>query len=316
MTYISTKLKREFIINKIVTIHYFEYMKDFSFSGESHNFWELAYVDKGSISVVSDSTVNQLYTGDIIFHHPNEFHALHSVGEKSPNLVNISFICNSPAMNFFEHKQFHLSTDERLIVSKIISEANHAFSSSLNIPQIEHVDLRKDALFGSQHLILIYLEMLLIHLFRRHSKPSNILSNEKKAYPFQQEKSQSLLDDIVAYMEQHLCEQLTIDCICSDFAISPSTLYNLFQKKYGESALNYFQNIKISAAKNLIREGNMNFTEIAHYLSYNSLQYFSKRFKKAIGMSPFEYATSVKNYSNAGNLTSSLAKQKNNKRSY
>ncbi|HBA63143.1 MAG TPA: AraC family transcriptional regulator, partial [Lachnospiraceae bacterium] len=41
-----------------------------------------------------------------------------------------------------------------------------------------------------------------------------------------------------------------------------------------------FNNMKIDRAKELIREGNMNFTEIAHFLSYSSLQYFSKQFKK------------------------------------
>ncbi|MEG1742456.1 MAG: AraC family transcriptional regulator, partial [Acetivibrio sp.] len=34
------------------------------------------------------------------------------------------------------------------------------------------------------------------------------------------------------------------------------------------------------------------------YLSYSSLQYFSKQFKKATGMSPLEYLNSVKKYSN------------------
>lgn len=38
MAYVSTKLKREFQIESIVTIHYFEYMNDFVFTGETHDF--------------------------------------------------------------------------------------------------------------------------------------------------------------------------------------------------------------------------------------------------------------------------------------
>jgi len=34
-------------IGKIYSIHYFEYMSDFSFEGESHDFWEFICVDKG-----------------------------------------------------------------------------------------------------------------------------------------------------------------------------------------------------------------------------------------------------------------------------
>lgn len=97
MTYVKTKLKREIIIDSIITIHYFEYMKDFVFNGESHNFWEFLYVDNGTVSVCSDDTWLILNTGDIVFHQPNEFHAIKSIGKNSPNLIAISFVCDSPA---------------------------------------------------------------------------------------------------------------------------------------------------------------------------------------------------------------------------
>ena len=56
----------------------------------------------------------------------------------------------------------------------------------------------------------------------------------------------------------------------------------------------YFKNLKIDEAKIMIREGEYNFTEIAHRLGYSSIHYFSRHFKKATGMTPSEYAYSVK----------------------
>ena len=79
MTYIRTHLKREIVIDSIITIHYFEYMKDFVFHGESHDFWEMLYVDKGSVQVRSGEDTVHLDAGDIIFHQPREFHAIRSV---------------------------------------------------------------------------------------------------------------------------------------------------------------------------------------------------------------------------------------------
>ncbi|MEG0227957.1 MAG: helix-turn-helix transcriptional regulator, partial [Lachnospiraceae bacterium] len=77
-----------------------------------------------------------------------------------------------------------------------------------------------------------------------------------------------------------------------------STLHSLFHKELNCGAVDYFNLMKIERAKEIMRDDTMNFTEIAFYLSYSSLQYFSKQFKKATGMSPLEYLNSVKKYSN------------------
>ena len=44
----------------------------------------------------------------------------------------------------------------------------------------------------------------------------------------------------------------------------------------------------------LIRENDMNFTQISDFLGYSSIHYFSSQFKKLSGMTPTEYATSIK----------------------
>ena len=113
MTYIETKLKREIVIDSIITIHYFEYMRDFVFRGESHDFWEFMYVDKGSVIVQGGEHQFTLHAGDIIFHEPNEFHAIRSVGNSSPNLVAVSFVSHSPAMGEFRGKKMTLNMEER-----------------------------------------------------------------------------------------------------------------------------------------------------------------------------------------------------------
>ena len=47
--YFRHKLENLLVIDKIVTIHYFEFGKNFASEGESHDFWELVYADKGGI---------------------------------------------------------------------------------------------------------------------------------------------------------------------------------------------------------------------------------------------------------------------------
>lgn len=84
MPYVSTRLKKDYEIDEIISIHYFEYMKDFTFQGESHDFWEFLFVDKGTALVQTDTDLYRLQDGDIIFHKPNEFHSIQTIGDYSP----------------------------------------------------------------------------------------------------------------------------------------------------------------------------------------------------------------------------------------
>ena len=152
MTYVKTQLKREITIPAIITIHYFEYMKDFAFKGESHDFWEFLYVDKGNILVRAGDRELQMGAGDIVFHEPNEFHAFRAVGKSAINLVAVSFVTDSPGVDFFRKKAFILNEKERLILSALVSAAREALSTPINIPWIEQVGLREDAPYGAQQI--------------------------------------------------------------------------------------------------------------------------------------------------------------------
>ena len=58
--------------------------------------------------------------------------------------------------------------------------------------------------------------------------------------------------------------------------------------------MEYHKRIKLEKAKQLIREGTHNFTQICDSLGFSSPQYFSKLFKRYTGLTPSEYASSVK----------------------
>ena len=120
MDYTATPFQNTIVIDALVSIHYFEYAHDFSFSGESHDFWEFLFVDKGEIEVDAGEKTVLLNKGDIIFHQPMEFHRLRATGANSPDLVVSAFVCRSEAMRFFENRILKLdSTGRDLLLSLI-----------------------------------------------------------------------------------------------------------------------------------------------------------------------------------------------------
>ena len=49
MAYYGVDLHNSITLGRIFSIHYFEYMSDFSFEGESHNFWSLSVSTKAKL---------------------------------------------------------------------------------------------------------------------------------------------------------------------------------------------------------------------------------------------------------------------------
>lgn len=291
MAFESTYLKEDIHIDRIYTIHYFEYMSDFDFPGERHNFWEFQCVDKGQAEVSTDNGTYTLSRGQIIFHMPNEFHTLKASGNTAPNVVVVSFECNSPCMRFFENQLLTLTDTERNLMGMLIAEARRCIATPLDDPYTEKMEKRPDCLFGSQQLIRIYLEQMLILMIRRYTVsqlnlPGRSLTNNPKYEPN--------YSKILFYLEEHIRECISIEDICHDNLISRSQLQKIFREQHQCGVIDFFSRMKITVAKQLIRENQMNFTQISDFLGYSSIHYFSRQFKKIAGMTPTEYVTSIK----------------------
>ena len=290
MNFVPTVLKQDLTVETIYTVHYFEFSKNYVFEGESHPFWEFVYVDKGEVDAVREGEVIHLTKGQIIFHKPNEFHTLMADGKSAPNILIVSFDCHSEAMSFFENRIANIGDRERRLMATIIAESEQAFSTPLGDPWTIRLERSENADIGSEQFIKISLEWLLLSIIRNSS-------TKHTAAPVSliKENSQNeIFNKIVKYMEDNMDKQLQLSEICRDNLVGRSYLQKLFREKTGGGAIDYFNRLKINAAKHMIRESSGNFTEISLKLGYNSIHYFSRQFKSITGMTLSEYSSSVK----------------------
>lgn len=279
-----TQLNTVFDIKGVVTIHYFEYVKDYIFKGEEHDFWELIYVDKGEVGIFSDDEWKNVSSGNLVFHRPMQFHNLKANGNYPPNAAIITLECHSPAMQIFDNLIISLSEEEKLIIAKIIALAKKAFTNLLDDPYT--TALTKSGDIVSEHFIKVYIEELLLLLYARLNKK---LFSVTKSTP-----NQSSVSDAIDYMNKNVHRVLCIEDIASSIAQSSSYLKRSFRKSTGMGVMTYFRNLKVNHAKQLLRQEEMNITEISQNLGYKNIHHFSKQFKNATGMSPREYIKSIK----------------------
>lgn len=296
MAYTAIQLRRPIRIERIITVHYFEYGPDYTFVGESHDFWELVYVDKGEIIAQAGEAEHLLQKGQMLFHEPGEFHTLKAAGGRAPNVVVVTFECEGAAMDFFRGRLLSAGDTERALMARIVEQAAEAFATPLDDPLSQTMERRTDQPFGAEQLIALALESLLLELIRKGgapaaARPSSLLRENSR---------NDLLERVCRYLEENLEKRLTLSDICRDNLVGRSYLQKVFREKTGGGAMEYFGRLKVRRAKELIREGQHNFTEIAALLGYNSIHYFSRHFKKVTGMTPSEYASSVKVLSRKG----------------
>ncbi len=289
--FIKQTNRKSISVSNIVTIFYLENNPDFVFEGESHDFWEFAYVDKGSMVFVVDGKEFLLQSGEMVFHKPNEFHRLEARKLSTPNISVVSFSCASPAMKYFENRIFKLNSEEKALFSQLLKEGLSAYSPLTPKPPVYGMAEQQDAPFGAKQMTFNLLEHFLIMLIRRNEEAIN--RKFRRLTPMSTEKYPREIRDIIAYMDENISKKLLIKEIAARFSMSESSIKKLFLTKAHCGIIECFNERKLLMAKRLIRENEMSFTEIAETLGFNSIHYFSKLFKLKIGMTPSEYRHSV-----------------------
>lgn len=83
--------------------------------------------------------------------------------------------------------------------------------------------------------------------------------------------------------------QLDIPLLCEQVGTSRASLYNKLKAITGMGANDYINKIRIEQAMRLIRESNLNFTEISEKVGFASPRYFSTSFKQYTGKTPTQY---------------------------
>ncbi len=284
--FIGSFLTDDIQIDKIYTVHYFEYPKHFRFPGERHDFWELVYVDKGEITATAETQNISLFQGSVIFHKPNEWHTMYT-DDVISNVAIITFESPSPIMSFFEDKILKVGQYQKTLISKIISEYTNAFSTPLNDLYTTQLIKKNTAPIGSEQLLKMYLCELLISFLRDSlpdSQHSLISINNASA----------TLNLLINYMQDNISKGVSMEDLVKYSGLNRTSITNIFKKGFNMSAIEYFISLKIDTAKKYLREHNYNVTQISEILGYSNVHYFSRQFKKSTGMSPIEYSHSIK----------------------
>ena len=240
-----------------------------------HEEIEIKYIISGSAEIVCGTDVFLASEGDVVIINSCELHATQTNGDESV--------------------AYHL-----LMVSPDIPLLHEATQTTM--PHFKHL-IRGDRVLAG-HLELLFRELnekptayqlgafgalalIFSHLQRHHavSDPSTTPENRRMA-----DRIQPALDHIV----RHYPEEISIDTLAHLCTMSVYHFCRIFKTVTGNTAIGYINQLRISKASALLRGSNLPVAEVASLVGYSDVSYFSRCFKKQMGLSPAAYQKAEK----------------------
>ena len=91
------------------------------------------------------------------------------------------------------------------------------------------------------------------------------------------------------YIEERICEKITVEDICNQFRVPRHLLYSTFEKESGDSIQEYIIKKRIRKAQNLLISTDMSVSQISVKVGYPEYNYFFRIFKERTGITPLQY---------------------------
>ena len=283
-TYSPIKLKDTIKIKHFYAVEYYEASAHFYLEQESHDFWELSYVDNGGLLCNIENECIELQQGELLLIPPNTLHQYQNKDGEPSTLLFLCFSSSSPILKTLQG-QHKLTDNLKEILAKMIAEIRATFTFKFR-SDIHFIDTPE---IGGQQLTQNFLVEILIKLSR------NIRGIPEQQYIlYSTESSNELVNKILSYLKNNLYDTLNLDILSERLFYTKAYLNRIFKKHLGCSIKNYYNYLKIKEAKRLLRSNKkMTANEVAKQLQFDDLSYFVKVFKKYTHLTPNDYKKTI-----------------------
>lgn len=251
-----------------------------------HLFNEIAYVSRGEADHCTCSGTERIAAGTLIIIRPQMWHGY---AKCSPDMIVTNCLFSPPLLqqliplmedgpqttNLFRMKSpdpvhtpptaMHIKDEPRLVIEQILSRMReeqahkrYAWRSACSAALLE----------------------LLILISRQYEPPmqSNMSATTETA-----------VLQAAHWIETHLDENVSLPLLASITDMSEGHLSRHFSARMGMGVVDYQHQLRIEEACRLLRLTNMSITDIAVRSGYLETAYFSRCFKKIMGISAREY---------------------------
>lgn len=130
---------------------------------------------------------------------------------------------------------------------------------------------------GYAHICQHYLAILILYFSRKNNISYEVANNSNSGHEFHK---------IKRFIDYNYQDKITLDSLAKNCSFSKFYLSHRFCELYGKSPIAYLNDVRLSAAKDLLLSTNLSIEEIASSIGFSSACYLSQSFRKKYNMSP------------------------------
>lgn len=168
-----------------------------------------------------------------------------------------------------------------LVDNKVVTEQNGVYTSG-GANSYWNLLLHLVEKYTNRELAILAAKFFVLDIERNSQSPFTIFKGQKIHEDEEIKKVQE-------YIELHFADKISVDELCSRFAMGRRTFERRFKKATNNSVIEYMQRVKIEAAKKQLETGRRNVNEVMFEVGYNDVKAFRELFKKITGLSPVDY---------------------------
>ncbi|MDY4975675.1 MAG: AraC family transcriptional regulator [Clostridia bacterium] len=228
----------------------------------THPFWELVLMMEGEGKQLSCDEVLEVGKDSLWLIPPGVVHDFYN--ENSPKIeklyLGFTFQCSPKQREDISCYDLTGYAQARQIIRQLRETANQ---------------LEKQACFSDVYSLIGLLAQIVALLFPKNNE-----------WDYQISSQDNLVNHIKVFLHDNVCRSVKTSELSAMFYLSPHYMGDVFKKNTGFSVKEYHNMLRMEHSLRLLKESDLSVTKIAEQMGFDSLHYFSKKFKEYYHQSP------------------------------
>ena len=256
-------------------------------AGHAHpDAWELICCISGDAEILKGLQGIRLRSNETVLIQPGITHS-YITKRKDAFLFSIAFLCSSPILRSFQDRSLAASKTVSMQIQELVSELRNGFLRNADQTYTAPLIPNRDTEFGAEQMIRLYLEQILIGLYRTSTIAPRI--DTVRSFPSREAMHTYLTEMVTLYISENLSKHISLEEIAAHFHYSRSRINSIYKSTAGITINKAIAMERIRRAQHLLVKRDKSVAQISEEVGFASPQYFCRRFTKEVGCPPSRY---------------------------